>query len=332
MSALLEVKGLTRFYGNLKAVDDITFSLPEGTILGFIGPNGAGKSTTMRIIATLDVPTSGEVLLDGKSLVARPDQARPLLGYMPDRYGTYDDMTVFEFLDFFARAYRLRGNDRKARVDSVMDFTGLFPLKDKLTSELSKGMKQRVALGRTLLHDPRLLILDEPADGLDPRARIELRELLRALASQGKAVLISSHILTELSEICDTCAIIEQGHLLATGTVQEVLSRTSNSAAFSEVELTLFAPGGLGLDEIGKKAERLLLEQPLVANVTVLNNAVRFRLELAVGQTPATGWVEEASVRVLKVLVNAELPVTSFRTREHDLEDAFMSVTKGRVQ
>ncbi|MDP2273788.1 MAG: ABC transporter ATP-binding protein [Archangium sp.] len=332
MSALLEVKGLTRYYGALKAVDDITFSLPAGTILGFIGPNGAGKSTTMRIIATLDVPTSGEVLLDGKSLVARPDQARPLLGYMPDRYGTYDDMTVFEFLDFFARAYRLRGNERKARVDSVMDFTGLMPLKDKLTSELSKGMKQRVALGRTLLHDPKLLILDEPADGLDPRARIELRELLRALASQGKAVLISSHILTELSEICDTCAIIEQGHLLATGTVQEVLSRTSNAAAFSEVELTLWAGAGMPLEEIARKTERLLLEQPLVTNVSVLNNALRFRLELAVGATPASGWVEEASVRVLKVLVNAEIPVTSFRTREHDLEDAFMSVTKGRVQ
>ena len=332
MTSLLEVKGLTRFYGSLKAVDDITFSLTAGTILGFIGPNGAGKSTTMRIIATLDVPTSGEVLLDGKSLVARPDQARPLLGYMPDRYGTYDDMTVFEFLDFFARAYRLRGNERKARVDSVMDFTGLMPLKDKLTSELSKGMKQRVALGRTLLHDPKLLILDEPADGLDPRARIELRELLRALASQGKAVLISSHILTELSEICDTCAIIEQGHLLATGTVQEVLSRTSNAAAFSEVELTLYAGAGASLDEVGKKTERLLLEQPLVTNVSVLNNAVRFRLELAAGVTPGAGWVEEASVRVLKVLVHAEIPVTSFRTREHDLEDAFMSVTKGRVQ
>ena len=332
MSALLEVKGLSRFYGSLKAVDDITFSLPAGTILGFIGPNGAGKSTTMRIIATLDVPTSGEVLLDGQSLVARPDQARPLLGYMPDRYGTYDDMTVFEFLDFFARAYRLRGKERIARVDSVMDFTGLMPLKDKLTSELSKGMKQRVALGRTLLHDPKLLILDEPADGLDPRARIELRELLRALASQGKAVLISSHILTELSEICDTCAIIEQGRLLATGTVQEVLSRTSNAAAFSEVELTLFAGVGIPLDEISRKAERLLLEQPLVTNVSVVNNAIRFRLELAVGATPAAGWVEEASVRVLKVLVNAELPITGFRTREHDLEDAFMSVTKGRVQ
>ncbi|MFO0601266.1 MAG: ABC transporter ATP-binding protein [Myxococcaceae bacterium] len=332
MSALLEVKGLTRYYGSLRAVDDVSFSVNTGTILGFIGPNGAGKSTTMRIIATLDVPTAGEVLLDGKSLVARPDQARPLLGYMPDRYGTYDDMTVFEFLDFFARAYRLRGQERKARVESVMDFTGLMPLKDKLTSELSKGMKQRVALGRTLLHDPKLLILDEPADGLDPRARIELRELLRALASQGKAVLISSHILTELSEICDTCAIIEQGKLLATGTVQEVLSRTSNAAAFSEVELTLFVPQGGSLDEAAKKAERLLLEQPLVANVAVMTNSVRFRLELKPGETPPPGWVEEASVRVLKALVTADIPVASFRTREHDLEDAFMSVTRGKVQ
>ena len=330
MTSLLEVKGLTRFYGSLKAVDDITFSLTAGTILGFIGPNGAGKSTTMRIIATLDVPTSGEVLLDGKSLVARPDQARPLLGYMPDRYGTYDDMTVFEFLDFFARAYRLRGNERKNRVESVMDFTGLMPLKDKLTSELSKGMKQRVALGRTLLHDPRLLILDEPADGLDPRARIELRELLRALARRagGAHLQPHPHRLLRFRHLRHHRA----GPPAATGTVQEVLSRTSGVAAFTEVELTLYAGSGVSLDEVGKKTERLLLEQPLVSHVSVLSNAIRFRLELAQGVTPGADWVEEASVRVLKALVHAGLPVTSFRTREHDLEDAFMSVTKGRVQ
>ncbi len=208
--SLLEVKGLRRDYGSLRAVDDVSFELEAGTILGFIGPNGAGKSTTMRILATLDTPTAGDVLLDGRSLVDAPDAARPLIGYMPDRYGTYDDVTVFEFLDFFARAYGLHGAARRKRVESVMEFTGLQPLAQKLTSALSKGMKQRVALGRTLLHDPKLLILDEPADGLDPRARIELRELLRALADQGKAVLISSHILTELAEICDSCAIIEQ--------------------------------------------------------------------------------------------------------------------------
>src|SRR5688572_26778095 len=265
--SLLQVKGLSRHYGPLKAVDDISFSLEEGTILGFIGPNGAGKSTTMRILATLDVPTAGTVLLDGKSVVDAPDQVRPLLGYMPDRYGTYDDMTVVEFLDFFARAYRLKGPERKKRVDSVMEFAGLVPLADKLTVALSKGMKQRVALGRTLLHDPRLLILDEPADGLDPRARIELRELLKALSAQGKAVLISSHILTELSEICDSCAIIEQGHLLATGPVAEILQRTAGAAPHHDLQLKLFGAGEK-LDEALKKAERLLLEQPLVKGVT----------------------------------------------------------------
>jgi ABC-2 type transport system ATP-binding protein len=328
---LLRVKGLSRHYGSLKAVDDISFSLEQGTILGFIGPNGAGKSTTMRILATLDVPTTGEVLLDGKSVVDSPDQVRPLLGYMPDRYGTYDDMTVFEFLDFFARAYGLKGLERKKRVDSVMEFAGLHPLADKLTVALSKGMKQRVALGRTLLHDPKLLILDEPADGLDPRARIELRELLKALADQGKAVLISSHILTELSEICDTCAIIEQGKLLATGPVAEILQRTAGAAPHTELQLKLYGSGA-GLEESAKKAERLLLEQPLVVQVNVDGAVLRLSVELAKGAAPTPGWSEEAAARLLKVLVAADVPVCSFQPRELDLEDAFMTVTKGKVQ
>ena len=328
--SLLEVKRLSRHYGGLRAVEDVSFSLDEGTILGFIGPNGAGKSTTMRILATLDVPTAGEVLLDGKSVVERPDQARPLIGYMPDRYGTYDDMTVFEFLDFFARAYGQKGKARVERVDSVMDFTGVLPLKDKLTSELSKGMKQRVALGRTLLHDPRLLILDEPADGLDPRARIELRELLRALATQGKAVLISSHILTELSEICDSCAIIEQGKLLATGPVSEILHRSQGAAPSTEVQLKLFATAE-SLDAVLKKAERLLLEQPLVKSVSLAQDLIRVRLELDVGADSKATWVDEACARLLTALVREGVPVCSFQTRQLDLEDAFLHVTKGRV-
>jgi ABC-2 type transport system ATP-binding protein len=329
--SLLEVKGLSRHFGRLKAVDEVTFALEAGTILGFIGPNGAGKSTTMRIIATLDVPSAGEVLLAGKSVVEFPDVARPLIGYMPDRYGTYEDMTVLEFLDFFARAYKLRGRERVERVLSVMDFAGLVPLKDKLTSELSKGMKQRVALGRTLLHDPQLLILDEPADGLDPRARIELRELLKALAGQGKAVLISSHILTELSEICDTCAILEQGRLLATGPVDEVLARAAGSAPSSELQLRLFTPRS-EQDEALARAERLLLEQPLVSGVTAEGATLRVKLELPAGAIPEALWVDEACARLLQVLVEARVPVCSLRTRELDLEDAFMNVTQGRVQ
>ncbi|MDC0710609.1 ABC transporter ATP-binding protein [Stigmatella sp. ncwal1] len=323
--SLLEVKGLRRDYGALRAVDDVSFELDAGTILGFIGPNGAGKSTTMRILATLDAPTQGEVLLDGRSLVDAPDQARPLIGYMPDRYGTYDDVTVWEFLDFFARAYGLKGALRRQRVASVMDFTGLHPLKDKLTSALSKGMKQRVALGRTLLHDPKLLILDEPADGLDPRARIELRELLRALADQGKAVLISSHILTELAEICDTCAIIEQGRLLATGNVAELLARSSGNGAELLVRLAVGAEG----DAAYARAERLLLEQPGIGQVTQEAGGLRVRLTLEPGSTLAQ--VDEAAARLLAVLVMAGVPVCAFSHRSLNLEDAFMTVTKGRV-
>ena len=324
--SLLQVKALRRDYGALRAVDNVTFELDAGTVLGFIGPNGAGKSTTMRIIATLDTPTSGEVLLDGKSLVDAPDVARPLIGYMPDRYGTYDDVTVWEFLDFFARAYGLKGAARTRRVESVMEFAGLHPLKDKLTSALSKGMKQRVALGRTLLHDPKLLILDEPADGLDPRARIELRELLRALADQGKAVLISSHILTELAEICDTCAIIEQGKLLATGKVADLLAQSHSEEA---TELTLRLAAGAQAEAAYERAERLLLEQPYVADVVREPGAIRVRLKLEQGTSREQ--VDEAAARLLTALVSAGLPVCSFSHRELNLEDAFMTVTKGRV-
>ncbi|MFY0571454.1 ATP-binding cassette domain-containing protein [Archangium lansingense] len=325
--SLLEVKGLRRDYGALRAVDDVSFELEAGTILGFIGPNGAGKSTTMRILATLDTPNAGQVTLDGHSLVDTPDKVRPLIGYMPDRYGTYDDVTVLEFLDFFARAYGLQGQARARRVASVMEFTGLIPLQDKLTSALSKGMKQRVALGRTLLHDPKLLILDEPADGLDPRARIELRELLRALADQGKAVLISSHILTELAEICDTCAIIEQGRLLATGKVADILAQASGTAV---AELVVrFFPGEEG-EAVWARAERLLLEQPRVKQVAREGDALRIRLENE-GGAAAGNWVDESAARLLAVLVGAGVPVCAFSHRERNLEDAFMHVTKGRV-
>jgi ABC-2 type transport system ATP-binding protein len=324
--SLLEVKELRRDYGALRAVDGVSFQLEAGTILGFIGPNGAGKSTTLRILATLDTPTSGEVLLEGRSLVDAPDKARPLIGYMPDRYGTYEDTTVWEFLDFFARAYGLTGAARRKRVESVMEFAGLTPLADKLTHALSKGMKQRVALGRTLLHDPQLLILDEPADGLDPRARIELRELLRALADQGKAVIISSHILTELAEICDSCAIIEQGRLLATGKVADILAQ-STGAVVSELSVRLLS--GAEGEETWARAERLLLEQPRVTQVVREGGSLRVRLQPEPGA--AAQWADETAARLLAVLVGAGLPVCSFSHREHDLEDAFMQVTKGRV-
>jgi ABC-2 type transport system ATP-binding protein len=326
MSALLEVRGLTRSFGVLRAVDGLSFQVDAGQIVGFIGPNGAGKTTTMRMIATLEVPTDGDILLEGKSVVERPDQARPRIGYMPDRYGTYEAMTVEEYLDFFGRAYRLNGTERRRRMESVLEFTGLAPLRERLTTELSKGMKQRVALGRTLLHDPPLLVLDEPADGLDPRARIELRELLRALADQGKAILVSSHILTELGELSDRCVIIEQGRLVAEGSVAELLARDAGGPVH-EVQLRL-ASGG---QEALVRAERVALEQPHVAHSSIEDGVLVLRLKLPAGQALTPHWADPLCAELLRRWVSAGLPVCAFEARTANLEDAFMSATRGKV-
>lgn len=321
--SVLEVQGLTRLFGELVAVDGVSFRIEAGSIFGFIGPNGAGKTTTMRVVATLDVPTAGDARVEGYSVVDAPDRVRPLLGYMPDRYGTYDDTTVGEYLDFFARAYGLKGAARTRRVGAVMEFSGLGPLRDRLTTSLSKGMQQRVAMGRALLNDPRLLVLDEPADGLDPRARIELRELLRALAAQGKAILISSHILTELSELCDACAIIEKGRLLAAGPIVEILARTRSGAPGAEGrELEVQLVGGEGLEARLAACERALLEQPGVKAVAAAGPRLKVRFEGDEGQ----------SARLLGALVAQGFPVCGFSATTADLEDAFLQVTEGRLQ
>jgi ABC-2 type transport system ATP-binding protein len=323
--SVLEVRGLTRFFGDLVAVDDLSFSIEKGSIFGFIGPNGAGKTTTLRIVATLDPPTLGDARVEGYSVVDAPDRVRPLLGYMPDRYGTYDDTTVGEYLDFFARAYGLRGAARTRRVEAVMEFSGLGPLRDRLTTSLSKGMQQRVAMGRALLNDPRLLVLDEPADGLDPRARIELRELLKALAAQGKAILISSHILTELSELCDACAIIEKGRLLAAGPIAEILARTQAGEAGAPAgrELSILLVGGAGAGAATLEAcEKALLEQPDVKSVSVAGGRLKVRF---VGD-------DASSARLLAALVSRGFPVCGFEMATADLEDAFLRVTQGRLQ
>ncbi len=322
---LLKVSHLSRTFGAVHAVNDVSFELNAGTILGFIGPNGAGKSTTMRILATVDLPSSGQAVLDGIDVVEDPENARKLIGYMPDRYGVYSDMTVWEFLDFFARAYGLKGEARRKRIESVVEFSGLGALTGKMTSDLSKGMRQRVALGRTLLHDPRLLILDEPADGLDPRARIELRELLRALAAQGKAVLISSHILTELSEICDACLIIEQGNLLAQGSVEMVLSQGPGGRT-AEWSVRVWPETVDALEAVVRTA----LEQPRVKSASVTVSGVRVVAEAEANADDK--WAEACGAALLGALLRAGHPVCAFEPRRADLEDAFLNVTQGRVQ
>ncbi|HNJ42966.1 MAG TPA: ABC transporter ATP-binding protein, partial [Acidobacteriota bacterium] len=198
----IEIQNLKKYFEKTRAVDDVSFSFTSGQIIGFVGPNGAGKTTTMRIMATMEEPTSGDVLVNGVSVVEEPEKARQLVGYVPDSLFGHTDIAVHEYLDFFARAYGLKGQHRRQVVESVQEFTNLLGIREKMIDSLSKGMKQRVTLARALLHDPMVLIMDEPAAGLDPRARIELRELVKVLSQQGKAIPISSHILTELAEMC----------------------------------------------------------------------------------------------------------------------------------
>lgn len=210
----VEVRSLTKFYGTTKAVDDLSFTIGEGEVLGFVGPNGSGKTTTMNIMATLDEPSSGDVLIDGKSVIDYPDYARRVIGFMPDYIPSQNDISAHEYIDFFARAHGLKGAQLKHRVREIEKFANIWQIRDKVISELSRGMKQRLSLARSIVHDPELLIMDEPANGLDPRARIEFRAYVKRLAAEGKAVLISSHILADLAEICTGCMIIERGRLV----------------------------------------------------------------------------------------------------------------------
>lgn len=210
----VDVCNLTKIYGTNKAVDNISFSIGEGQVVGFVGPNGSGKTTTMNIMATLDEPTSGDVFIDGKSVIDYSDYARRVIGFMPDYIPSQSDISAHEYIDFFARAHGLTGAKLKHRVREVEEFTNIRQIRDKEINKLSRGMKQRVSLARAIVHDPELLIMDEPANGLDPRARIEFRAYIKRLAADGKAVLISSHILADLAEICTHCMIIERGRIV----------------------------------------------------------------------------------------------------------------------
>jgi ABC-2 type transport system ATP-binding protein len=220
---IVETRNLTKRYGNFTALSDLNLSIERGSIHGFIGPNGAGKTTSMRIIATLLEPSGGQAWVAGYPVTRRPYEVRRRIGYMPDFFGVYDNMKVWEYLDFFAAAYNVPTSKRAGMIDDLLALVDLNVKKESFVDDLSRGMKQRLCLARTLVHEPELLILDEPASGLDPRARIELRELLKELRNLGKTILISSHILSELTEMCTHVAIIERGHLLVNGSVGEIL-------------------------------------------------------------------------------------------------------------
>jgi len=222
---MIETKNLTKNYGTLTAVDDLNLTIKDGDIFGFIGPNGAGKTTTMRILVTLLEPTRGSAFINGLDVRKDGKKVRRLVGYMPDFMGVYDDLKVFEYLEFFAAAFGIDRKKRKSIVEGVLELTDLESKKSATVDSLSRGMQQRLGLARVLIHDPKVLILDEPASGLDPRARIEIRELLRELKRMGKTIMISSHILSELEEICDHVGIIEHGRLVFSGTLEEIRPR-----------------------------------------------------------------------------------------------------------
>ena len=318
----IELSHLHRFFGKLKAVNDVSFKAYAGQVMGFIGPNGAGKTTAMRILATLDVPTAGDAFVCGYSVIDDPDKVRNIIGFMPDSFGKYTNMSVVEYLDFFARSYGFRGARRRDALEHILVFTELRKLADKPITTLSKGMSQRLCLGRTLIHDPQVLVLDEPAAGLDPRARVELRELIRLLATEmDKTVLISSHILTELGEICDSAAIIEAGRILAYGTIDEIQNQRQQSQNDDANGLTE-NPISVRVIEHADKLLKWLLEQPYVKDVRLVGDTISFEYQPG----------DAAQHQLLKAIMAAGFQVIEFRSKTQSLEDAFMSITKGITQ
>ena len=311
----IQVSNLEKNFGKTKAVDDLTFSFETGNIFAFVGPNGAGKTTTMRMMATLDTPDAGSITFDGLDIVSYPEKARQLIGYMPDNLPTHRDLTVHDYLDFFGRAYGLRRVNRMPMIEQIEDFTNLTGIREKMLKSLSKGMKQRVSLARALIHDPPLLIMDEPAAGLDPRARVELRELLGVLTDRGKAVFISSHILTELAEVANGAVIIEKGRLLRAGTLDEIYRHgKEDQPAGQQVAIRVRSEP--------EKLVQTLLEMPGVRSARESGRHVECQVD---GD-------EDAACELLAELLRREFRVLEFKQVEADLEQMFMEITKGDVQ
>lgn len=308
---MIEINNLTKQYKGLTAVNNLSLSLAAGDIFGFIGPNGAGKTTTIRMLATLLKPSSGSAYIDGVDVAAHPEKVRERIGYMPAFFGIYDDMRVWEYLDFFAAAYKLPKADRPRIIDDVLNLTDLNVKKESYVEELSTGMKQRLCLAKTLIHDPKVLLLDEPASGLDPRARIEIKELFKELKAMGKTIIISSHILPELADFCNKVGIIERGEMLISGDVQDIMSQVSGGRTL-EIKVVSNSEGAIDL----------LKGEKTVRAVRTMHSSLHVDFD---GDL-------EAQADLNKRLVDAGFRVASFCERETDLEDIFMKVTKGLVQ
>lgn len=307
MSAIL-VQNLYRYFGQLKAVDGISFEVPHGSVCGFVGANGAGKTTTMRILATLDYPTMGTAEVCGINVVHHPDKVRSLIGWMPDHFGNYDNMTVLEYLDFYARALGFKNEERRHRIQEVMEFTDLGPLADRLSNKLSKGQTQRLGLGRALLHDPQILIMDEPAAGLDPKARVELKHLIRILADEGKTIFISSHILSELGEMCDSLLFVNGGRIVHHGDAESLkMGSDATGGVFYDVQVA----------ERPETVNDWSVLNPQVEFIESRKNGGRIRIDSS---------EPDKAAEVLRRMVKDGLLVTEFHREERNLEDAFIDI------
>ena len=312
---VVNIQNLTKSYGKFVALDNLSISLDRGRILGFIGPNGAGKTTTIKILVGLSKPTSGSATIAGADCVKDARQIKRLVGYMPDVFGAYDNMRVREYLDFFGAAFKIPRKERVKRIEECLEITGSTYMKDRYVEALSHGMKQRVAIARTMLHDPQVLILDEPANGLDPQARIDMRQILLRLADMGKTLIVTSHILPELSRICDTVAIIIQGQLRAFGTLEQIMRQISQKRIF---EIVL-----LQADQVEKLA--LILRKVVSEDDEVTASPAEGEIRFTTSQSD-----EQLSTLLTKITA-AGIAVTQFREVPMDLEDAFLSVTREMV-
>ena len=314
MSPIIEIKELSKHFGNRFAVNNINFNIENGEIFGLVGPNGAGKTTTMRMIVTLLTPDTGEILVGGYSVRKKPNDVRRIIGFMPDSFGVYSDITVREYLDFFGACYKIPPNQRPHLITDLLDLVDLGHRRDDMVDTLSTGLKQRLGLARVLIHDPSILILDEPASGLDPRARVEIRELLLEVARLGKTIIFSSHILADVGELCTRVGIIEDGKLAAIGTLQQLSERV-----MPHRQLRI---GLLGRTEEAKAA---LQSNTNVSDVRLLDSMSGISL-----QVDFTG-DDEAMHQLLAKLLEQGFPVIHFSEETKNLEEVFMRTTKGIV-
>lgn len=305
---MLSIKNLNKSYGRFQAVTDMNLEVPEGEIFGFVGPNGAGKTTTMKIMCGLLRATSGEITLDNVDVMKHSKKIKEKIGYMPDFFGVYDDLKVSEYLEFYASIYNIKGAARKKIIDDLLELVDLGHKREAYVDSLSRGMKQRLCLARSLVHNPRILVLDEPASGMDPRARVEMKEILRNLKGMGKTIIISSHILPELAELCTSIGIIDKGRMVISGSVSEIMQQVYSRKVIR-----------IKVRDKVEAAATLLSEYPFVDKLVSGEDTI---------QAGFDGDEEDMS-RVLRELVTRGIPVVSFAQLDGNLEDVFMRVTKG---